>query len=68
MLEPSRGRRGGDEDNSMVDGAGTPLEAYLDAASPAEVTLLAQASFEMSSSHSDVPSRGSERSPRGRGA
>ncbi len=26
----------------LVDGAGTPLGAYLDAASPAEVTLLAQ--------------------------
>jgi transposase len=41
----------------LVDGAGTPLGAYLDAASPAEVTLLERTLDTIAVGHSGKPGR-----------
>ena len=47
----------------LVDGAGTPLGAYLDAASPAEVRLLA-ATLDTASPSGDRANRGARGSGR----
>ena len=41
----------------LVDGAGTPLGAYLDAASPAEVTLLEKTLATVAVKHAGKPGR-----------